>query len=370
MLADLDSLCSAIVVAYLQSHIAPRRLHIPLSNLPREDLALRSELGLVLRQADLDTSDLITLSELPQDLDPNQTEWVLVDHNALTGDLRRYESRVVGCIDHHVDEGAVSVQAAPRVIEASASCMSLVVDTYAEDWRVLAQGTQLPIDTKNISKDLHQLALIALAPILIDTANLVVDPKVLPKDRRAAKLLEKELMHDPWFEKTKYYDAVMAAKKDLSKLSLRGIFRKDYKEWENGGIKLGISCAVQNFDFLLEKAAAAAPSGGDGRDVLLRELQSWAQDQKLDIASIMTTSHPGDEFQRHLLVWGLTRAGTKAVKRFTEDSADRLKLTPWKGGVLDEQGCRHAWQQLAVGASRKQVAPLLREAMEWAGANL
>ncbi|KAJ3485076.1 hypothetical protein NLG97_g6900 [Lecanicillium saksenae] len=361
--ADIDSLCSAVVLAYLRSHIAPQRLHIPLSNLPREDLALRIELGPVLAKADLDASDLITLSELPQQLDPKETQWVLVDHNALTGDLKKYESRVVGCIDHHVDEGTVNTQAMPRVIETCGSCMSLVVDTYADAWRNLAHGEQSAIVTKNISKDLTQLAQVALAPIIIDTINLTADAKVRPKDTSSAKLLESELMDDAEFDAKAYYDDITEAKENLSSLSLRDILRKDYKEWEDGGIKLGISCVVQNFDFLLEKARS-------GQEALVQEMQSWAQEQKLDIASVMTTSNPGGEFQRHLLVWGLTDASKKAVKRFRDDATSKLKLEEWNSGTLDEEGSRYAWRQLALDSSRKQVAPLLRDAMKWAGANL
>ncbi|KGQ06479.1 Putative exopolyphosphatase [Beauveria bassiana D1-5] len=374
--ADLDSLCSAVVLAYIRSHIAPKRLHIPLSNLPRDDLALRNELVPVLAKADLKASDLITLSELPQELDPKDTEWVLVDHNVLTGNLKKYESRVVGCIDHHVDERAVSVQATPRVIETCGSCMSLVVEHYADAWRGLLNAKLPSIATTNnpVSKHLTQLAQVALAPVLIDTINLTNAAKVRPEDSRAAKLLKTELMHDdPNFDPNAYYEQVTAAKEDLSKLSLRDILRKDYKEWENCGIKLGVSCAVQNFDFLLEKAAAASPLGiGNGPDVLLRELRSWAQEQALDIASVMTTSNnnPGGEFQRHLLVWGLTGPGKQAVERFKKDNTETLKLTQWNGGVLDEQGSRHAWRQLDLESSRKQVAPLLRDAMESAGANL
>ncbi|OAA56125.1 exopolyphosphatase [Cordyceps fumosorosea ARSEF 2679] len=366
--ADLDSLCSAVVLAYIRSHISPQRLHIPLSNLPREDLSLRIELGPVLAKADLEISDLITLSELPQQLEPNDTEWVLVDHNVLTGSLKKFERRIVGCIDHHVDEGIVGVQATPRVIETCGSCMSLVVDAHADAWRSLAHGTQLTGAATSISKDLNQLAQVALAPILVDTINLTSDHKVRPKDRRAAQLLETELMQDPDFDQRAYYDAVTAAKEDLSQLGLRDILRKDYKEWVDAGVKLGISCAVQDLDFLLEKATATG--NGSGQDVLLRELRSWAGEQALDVASIMTTSNPGGKFQRHLLVWGLTDGGRKAVERFTEESSEKLKLAPLNGGVLDEKGIRYAWSQLALDASRKQVAPLLRDAMTWAGANL
>lgn len=357
-------------MAFVRSHIAPHRMHIPLSNLPREDLALRIELGPVLGAAGLDSSDLITLSDIPEDLDPKDTEWLLVDHNCLTGPLKKFENRIIGCIDHHVDEGAISAQTSPRVIEVCGSCMSLVVDTYKNEWRSLVQGEQTS-STTSIRPEYTQLAQVALAPILIDTIDLKAEAKVKPKDLSSAKLLTTELMDASGFDQDAYYDAITAAKEDLSQLSLHDILRKDYKEWEEGGLKLGVSCAVQNFDFLLEKAAASSGgTGGSGQDVLLREMSAWAEQQKLDIVSIMTTSNPGGEFQRHLLVWGLGSASKKAVQRFKEDATGKLKLEAWHDGLLDEQGVRYAWRQMDLDSSRKQVAPLLRDAMKVAGANL
>lgn len=309
-------------------------------------------------------SDLITLTELPDNLDPKDTEWILVDHNCLTGPLQKFDSRIIGCIDHHVDEGTISVQALPRIIETCGSCMSLIVHKYAKEWRDIIQRQG------SVSREFTQLAQVAMAPILIDTINLTDPAKVRPKDQSAAKLLEAEFMEDPNFDPTTYYEAINAGKEDLSQLSLRDILRKDYKEWDEGGIKLGISCSVQNLDFLLEKAITEAGSAAKGPEVLLRELATWAEERKVDIASIMTTSNAGGVFQRHLLVWGVTDASKKAVKRFKDDATDKLQLTEWHDGLLDGDGPRFAWRQYELSASRKQVAPLLRDAMKWAGANL
>ena len=63
-LPDLDSLCSALLFAYFRTHTPPHTLHIPLSNLPRADLALRPELNAVLNPAGLKPEDLVTLSDL------------------------------------------------------------------------------------------------------------------------------------------------------------------------------------------------------------------------------------------------------------------------------------------------------------------
>ena len=64
---DLDSLCSAVVFAYLRSHTQPKNtLHIPLANIPREDLSLRPELTKALSYAGVGSEDLLTLSDLDE----------------------------------------------------------------------------------------------------------------------------------------------------------------------------------------------------------------------------------------------------------------------------------------------------------------
>ncbi|RTE80831.1 hypothetical protein BHE90_004654 [Fusarium euwallaceae] len=340
--ADLDSLCSAVVYAYIRSHTPPHTLHIPLSNLPRDDLALRTEMNAVLKHAGLNLTDLLTLSELP-DLKPEETRWLLVDHNSLTGPLAKYSGQVFGCVDHHADEGTVPKDADPRVIEPCGSCMSLVVDESRKVWEELC---------RDVGED-EKLAKIGLAAILSDTGNLTSKEKVREKDTKAVPFLESHI-HNSFSQKT-YFDEISAVKEDISHLSFRDIFRKDYKEWDGSGLKLGISCIVQNLDYLVDKA-------GDPK-TLLDDFEAWAKERKLDVASIMTTSRPDGEFQRHLLVWGLTDGGRGAVERFVRDG-ERLKLETWKGGVLDDGKTRFAWRQRELGASRKQVAPLLREALQ------
>ncbi|RSM14235.1 hypothetical protein CEP52_001474 [Fusarium oligoseptatum] len=320
--ADLDSLCSAVVYAYIRSHTPPHTLHIPLSNLPRDDLALRTEMNAVLKHAGLNLTDLLTLSELP-DLKPEETRWLLVDHNSLTGPLAKYSGQVFGCVDHHADEGTVPKDADPRVIEPCGSCMSLVVDESRKVWEELCRDVGEDEKARQDRSSSH--------PLRYRQPNL---------ERKSQKT---------------YFDEISAVKEDISHLSFRDIFRKDYKEWDGSGLKLGISCIVQNLDYLVDKA-------GDPK-TLLDDFEAWAKERKLDVASIMTTSRPDGEFQRHLLVWGLTDGGRGAVERFVRDG-ERLKLETWKGGVLDDDETRFAWRQRELGASRKQVAPLLREALQ------
>ncbi|KAK0386062.1 hypothetical protein NLU13_5899 [Sarocladium strictum] len=352
--ADLDSLCSAILLAYMRTHTPPHTLHIPVSNLPRDDLALRPEMAATLSHAGLALSDLLTLSELP-DLQQLKSEWLLVDHNAPTGSLREQRgSHIIGCIDHHADEDFVASDAATRIIEQCGSCMSLVVRDSRAVWEDLASQDR---ESKDAAAEDEKLAKLALAPILIDTTNLTSEDKVRPQDTEAVRFLE-SMIQDKAFDRTRFFDAITEVKADISQLSFRDIFRKDYKEWYDNSLKLGISSVVQNLDYLISEV-------GNGKDDdFLDQLKQWAEERKLDIASVMTTSTDDKgQFQRELIFWGTTDQGSAVLARFADSSSGKLELETWSDGRLDSTA-RKAWKQKNLAASRKQVAPLLREAMK------
>ncbi|AEO61040.1 hypothetical protein MYCTH_2310821 [Thermothelomyces thermophilus ATCC 42464] len=386
--ADLDSICSALLLAYFRTHTPPHALHIPVSNLPRADLALRPELNAVLGPAGLKPDDLITLTDLPRDgLRPEDTRWLLVDHNVLTGDLAKsFSSRVVGCIDHHEDEGAVPhdfPSDQPRIIEKCGSCMSLVLEHCKFTWDALSN---LPCEgeaeggssTPAAECDAH-LARVALAPILIDTANLTSKDKTTDRDVRAAELAESKLLpglrtlssspsppsssSEPYDRQT-YHDTLAALKEQIVGLSYRDVLRKDYKRWTEGPLALGVSTVVHGFEYVFARV------GDQSREAFLAALKDWAreEEQKLDVVAVMTVSRPGGMFTRELLVWGLNEKGVEAVGRFQKKFGGTLGLETWRGGELDGGGegeaeWRLCWRQKGVSHSRKQVAPMLREAM-------
>ncbi|RKU47193.1 Exopolyphosphatase [Coniochaeta pulveracea] len=357
--ADLDSLCSAIALAYLRSHIPPHnKLHIPLANLYRPDLVLRPEMGAVLKKAGVEFDDLLTLTEFDQveDLEPQDTRWVLVDHNALTGSLRdRFGDRVVGCVDHHDDEGVVPLETGdePRIVQKCGSCMTLVAKSGGDVWRTMADQMQ--------RDQVAQLAHLVLGPILIDTTNLTSKDKTTPTDVRAVESVEgvlKEL--GVRYDRDAYHKELSLLKEDLSSLSYRDIFRKDYKSWKEGGFKLGTSSVSQGLHYLLERIGE--------KDKLLTELKKWADEQELDIVTIFTTLHPQGGFARELMVWALNDKAVKVVKDFVKSNSETLGLETWEDGQLDDTSSasqwRACWRQLRTEHSRKQTAPMLREAMK------
>jgi exopolyphosphatase len=282
-----------------------------------------------------------------------------VDHNALQGDLGRlYGSRLAGCIDHHDDEGKVPQDCGeePRIVRKSGSCASLVVEHCREAWKALSARSP----GKETSLWDSELAHLALAPVLIDTTNFTVESKVKHVDVEAAKFLENVISEQlgTGFDTEAYFDEISTAKEDIGGLSLPDILRKDYKQWTEGGINLGISSVVKDIRFMIDKAGS--------EEKFLGAVKDFAKERDLSICSIMTTSHLDGKFRRELLVWGLNGKGMKAAKGFESSAIDKLGLEQWVEGSLDSEAkdhLRRCWWQHSVESSRKQVAPLLRSAI-------
>lgn len=380
--ADLDSLCSSILLAYFRTYrTTPPTLHIPLSNLPQADLALRPELAAVLKPAGLQNDDLITLDHTSssEDITPENTQWVLVDHNALTGPLaaRGFGSpqRIIGCIDHHDDEGVVSVETKPRIIEKAGSCMSLVVECCKPVWEELGR-----LNEEGKEEWESQLAHLALAPILVDTTSMTSKDKTTGWDRGAVEFLEGRLASQrsataaaatattSWdgkegYERTAYFNHITTLKEEIAGLSYRDILRKDYKRWTDGGLAVGISTVVRGFDYLLTEIG--------NQTQLTEAIRAWAKEQELGIAAVMTVSNPDGKFTRELLVWAFNERAVKVAKRFVDRNGgeEGLQLQTWGNGKLDSEGegereWTRCWTQGRVDKSRKQVAPMLRDVMK------
>lgn len=354
-----------MVFAYLRSHAKPKyTLHIPLANIPREDLPLRPELSATLRRAGVKAEELLTLSDLEDvikthGLEPEDTRWLLVDHNALTGKLgERFGSRVVGCVDHHEDENMVAQDTGdePRVLRKTGSCMSLVVEYCRDAWESLSTSGSNEEGDADVEA---QLARVALGPIVIDTNNLKSKAKTTETDIKVVEFLESKTGEEK-HDRKKYFKELSKLKEDISQFSYRDNFRKDFKSWTEAGLVLGTSSVPQGFKYMLDTI-------GD-KDTMLSELRKFAEDKNLDIACIMTSSAKDDGvFKRNLLVWALNEKAVKAVEKFVEMQRETLGLEKFHHMDLDggdgRQEVRYAWNQHETKNSRKQLAPMLRSAM-------
>jgi exopolyphosphatase len=328
------------------------------------------------------------VGQLKTKLLPNNTRWILVDHNALQGELGKiYLQRVQGTIDHHEDEHKVSKDTGdePRIIVKTGSCTSLVANYCRQSWdnlsspAVSSSAGRAPVDADvdeagQTSLWDAQVAKLAMASILIDTNNLDAEDKTTNHDKDAVEYLTTKIMSSPQaskdFDRTLFFEQISEAKRDIDSLSLSDILRKDYKEWTEDGVKLGVSSVVKATEFLVQKANAEANrSASKDTGAFQDAVKQFCEDRGVDLFGIMTTSASEEgKFQRELFLWALKGDSVAAAKQFELQATEELGLKPWTGPSqgLNEEGkdqWRKIWQQHEVQHSRKSIAPLLRVAM-------
>lgn len=328
---------------------------------------------------------------------------VLVDHNALSiqnGDMSLSEMsskfNIVGCIDHHVDESFTPTTASPRIIRTGiGSCTSLIV-TYVRElggWEELINSSH-EFNGQAAAVAAVELAKLSLASILIDTTNLTAEGKVSDTDLESVRFLEEMIRENeeqthstasflpvspiqrpPW-DRRLFYESIAQTKADsLSLLSLPEILGRDYKVWSDkttndGELKVGIASIIRPIKWLIERSDASCPAQ------FMSGLQKFAQHNGLavDLIAIMTASTSDDgQFQRELLLVSLTQAEKYAegiVRRFEVTGREHLGLEPWTEDdrLVNLLQCEYGnggriWRQRDASKSRKQVAPLLREAI-------
>lgn len=449
---DLDSIISAIVYSYFahnRNHINPPRPHVPLINLPTvsagpELRRLRPEFvkalwlctgksgrwddtpesaGEMLREHIVTVQDFAThwADGRGQKREQCDVDAIMVDWNAMpvrssegpqgrgsVDGLSSVTFQVLGCIDHHADEKFLPSESLspnqPLVVKPAGSCTSLVVNTLRE------QG--LWGDERGKENDDNtgeaQVAQLALAAILIDTANLTSKDKVTSFDTDAFAFLSLKLKHLHHIQPaestsnlnqthtitTPYYNQIQEAKQNsLDLLTVDEILVRDYKYWEEPSqhttnntntVKLGFCSTVKSLPWIINKAG--------NPQTFLDSLNSLCTQESLDIVVVMTaftsTSHEHkDQFCRELFICTANdnHHGTNndalanALNAFVAQSAPKLRLVDWSPlddveGTTAQEDVRSAlnqdspqwrrlWVQTNVAMSRKQVAPLLRGAV-------
>lgn len=379
-----------MLYAYIRSVTPPSGafapLYIPLLNIPLSGLRLRPEFTAVCEYANISPSSLITLDDLPDNGSLlESTSWILVDHNKLQGYLgKTYSAYVHGVLDHHEEENAVlqRTEPEPRVIEKCGSCTSLVVRYCRDSWDSISNSSrsssaahgqgEAAIDDSVVTQGWDaQVAKMAVASILVDTANLTAPGKIEKVDIEAVDYLEAKIKMSSKYAKSwsrdGYYQEMSEAKKNIGDLTLNEILKKDYKQWAEGGIELGISSVVKCLEFLANKA-----DEGQGGSNIEGELERFMSERKLELFAIMTTSSSEDgQFRRELLLQTNAPRFSSALTWFADRATIAFQLeemliadypTSQTSGI--DKAWRRTWLQKDVSKSRKQVAPLLREALK------
>ena len=230
-LPDLDSVASAIGWAWYAS-IIRQEPTVPLVQTRRADLRLREENLHALSLAGFDPSnpDILCIDDVPFTVDFPSSKFALVDHNRLPSKFESQDAKVVAIIDHHPDEGYHTDANPRKIVTPTGSATSLVAEFLQ------------PLGVEQIPPE---LATLLLCGILIDTNGLKTGGKAEETDYAAAKfLIPISLLSPGDFVASELHPAVAVQeytksltqtlrrkKAEISHLSTRDLFRRDYKEY-------------------------------------------------------------------------------------------------------------------------------------------
>ena len=417
-LLDLDSIVSAITTSFFwsrqhqhstqefeQEHETGKEkkkskkspIVVPYINIPKLDLALRSDVEFVLSSNHISPDHLFFRDDLPllEALKAkNLLSLVLVDHNKIMGTMSTLEggnTKVIGVIDHHADETLYVDTANLRRIEVVGSCSSLVADVFFKN-AVKAGSTgeireeltaeeftveEGDMKQKKVPTWVPQVSRLLLGPILIDTMNL--NPamhKVKPLDDAMAKML---FPYTGWKSMDAIYRKIDDARHDTSRLSFFDLLRKDYKEWTVSEyqtlspVKVGISSVIG----LIDKNAKRYT-----KETMHDAIAEWATNRTVDISIVLLADDLGEAhggYQRQMIVDPVLakfRQGPVPVftQRLEAISDLQLERTPSIDTAdSDQRGVRVYFQHNNT-CTRKQIWPwvekLLTEAPLPASANL
>ncbi|XP_040474646.1 exopolyphosphatase PRUNE1 isoform X1 [Falco naumanni] len=333
---DLDSTVSALALAYFlaKTSPAPKATFIPVLNIPRADFALRTETTFLLREQGIPATSLIFRDEI--DLGglhrAGLLSLTLVDHHVLPGTDAALEEAVVEVLDHRPLERdrAPGCQVTAELV---GSCATLVTER-------IAQGPPGVLD-RTTATLLH-------GTILLDCINLSpAAGKVTPRDVACVSLLEARFPELP--PRDTIFEALQAAKFDVSGLTTEQMLRKDLKVLFGDELALAISAIYVDLETFLRR-----PS-------LLQDLDAFCQAQGYAGLVAMTISYnERNEPSRQLAVYSQHETLRSTVCRALEEATmPSLHLQP----LLSPWSCLGTYTQGNALASRKKVLPILRAAL-------
>ncbi|XP_029880409.1 exopolyphosphatase PRUNE1 [Aquila chrysaetos chrysaetos] len=338
---DLDSTVSALALAYFlaKTSPAPKAAFIPVLNIPRADFALRTETTFLLQEQGIPTTSLIFRDEI--DLGglhhAGLLSLTLVDHHVLPGADTALEEAVVEVLDHRPLERdrAPSCQVTAELV---GSCATLVMER-------IAQGPPGVLD-RTTAALLH-------GTILLDCVNLSpAAGKVTPRDVACVSLLEARFPE--LLARNAIFEALQAAKFDVSGLTTEQMLRKDLKVLSSDELVLAVSAIYVDLETFL------------CRPGFLQDLDAFCQAWGYTGLVAMTISfNERNEPSRQLAVYSRCETLRSTVCRVLEEATTpSLHLQP----LPSPWSCVGAYAQGNTLASRKKVLPILWAALGGPGA--
>lgn len=299
----------------------------------------------------VDPANLLSVSDLPTAPALQPSKFALVDHNRILPSLN---GTVHAVLDHHEDEQQ-HLDANPRVIQPVGSCASLVTLHFGDKW-----GAEP-------SENLQSVATLLLAAILIDTNGLKKGGKATSTDFQAAQMLIPHTTLSAASSTIKAETPLPGAVEKFSReladtkgsvehLSVKDLFRRDYKEYAIVDTKVGLSTVPLDLKKLLKRDSAQ----------FWDDLDEWMSEQKLDILGILTT-YRSERRRKHRrqLLFVVQPMHPELEKKIFDGigGSEELQCEERRIAGLGKHRAR-CWRQGNVKATRKAVAPLVKNLIE------
>eukprot|EP01080_Neovahlkampfia_damariscottae_P012013 gene12013-5413_t len=300
-------------------------------NIPKEDFKLRTETTWFFKKLEIDYSLLYFWPDIKKQ-NLKQFNLILTDHNSLSSSQEEYSSKVVEIIDHHEDDG--KYKPTTRIIEPVGSVCTLIGE------KILKEKTiKLP----------SQISELLLGTILLDTMNL--DPKfkkVKEKDVIISKELSKICKMESK-EQEELYKNLQRERFSVETLSTLDLLRSDYKEYKLNQKIVGISsikCSISNWIL---------------KDKYLKEnLKEYSVKNQIDLLFTMNAYfNEKQEFFRDLLIFTKDEKLKNQVIQLLITEKPELNLEKMNLNLNSKEV--EVYSQKNVGASRKLLAPLLKD---------
>lgn len=277
-----------------------------------------------------------------------RSQLVLVDHH-----VSPFAAQVLQVIDHRPLDarGSAALPAnSSRRIETVGSCCTLIADMILNDASTRTAAYQ------------GSLLDLLYAVIVLDTVNFS------PQADRARALDREVCQRIEQLDRTRRFDALVAARSDVSTLDAEQLLHKDMKLVHGGGGSVHV--AMPGFPITLRQYAQMSDAA--------ESVQRLAREEACAVVVLlsMVVDVPSGTVGRQLAV--IRTADTAEASQLhahvlrelcaPEARLDLVELSAADGGVVELLGGRF-YQQGNVQASRKQVLPIVQRVLnEWSSA--
>lgn len=336
--ADLDSIACSLALSFMKPHST-----LPVLNLCRDDIRLRPDVILALRNSNIDISNLYFIDDTGvQEAMDNASAITLVDHNSLASRQSSLAPQVKGIIDHHSDE-CLFQHADPRMIVKTGSCATLVSEYIDHLSNNSSSGA-----AKRTSFS-PACARLLLSAVLLDCLNMDERAgKTTTRDIEAAERL-RSAAGLTVTQKDELFNSLYRARNDISGFSALELLRKDAKVVKVDGDNVVI-CSVPVSPDDLEARA---------NKQLAHSVKQYGSERGLSAVVILLGYKRDGTYKRDIVVSADRLGDELASKLQNYSGAEILQLErlPRKLSGL------HHFQQLNPKASRKAVLPIIKELM-------